>query len=59
LWLSWGKHFCAPILNCTKGPREENAAYMATWLDALNDDNRAIFAAAAHAQCAADNSTAI
>jgi antirestriction protein ArdC len=35
-------------------PREENAAYVATWLDVLKNDNRAIFAAAAHAQRAAD-----
>jgi len=35
-------------------PREENAAYIATWLAALKNDSRAIFAAAAHAQRAAD-----
>jgi antirestriction protein ArdC len=31
-------------------PREENAAYIATWLEVLKNDNRAIFAAAAHEQ---------
>ena len=30
------------------------AAYIATWLDVLTADNRAIFAAASHAQRAAD-----
>jgi antirestriction protein ArdC len=35
-------------------PREDNAAYIATWLEVLKNDNRAIFAAAAHAQRAAD-----
>jgi antirestriction protein ArdC len=35
-------------------PREENAAYIATWLEVLKNDNRAIFAAAAHAQRSAD-----
>ena len=33
---------------------EENAAYIATWLEVLKHDHRAIFAAAAHAQKAAD-----
>jgi len=36
-------------------PREENAAYIATWLEVLKNDNRAIFAAAAHAQRAVDS----
>jgi len=35
-------------------PREDNAAYIATWLEVLKNDNRAIFTAAAHAQRAAD-----
>jgi antirestriction protein ArdC len=35
-------------------PREENAAYIATWLEVLKNDNRAIFTAAAHAQRATD-----
>jgi antirestriction protein ArdC len=32
----------------------QNAAYIATWLDVLKNDNRAIFTAAAHAQRAAE-----
>jgi antirestriction protein ArdC len=35
-------------------PREDNAAYIANWLEVLKNDNRAIFTAAAHAQRAAD-----
>jgi antirestriction protein ArdC len=38
----------------TPEPRAEHAAYVASWLKALKDDKRAIFAAAAHAQRAAD-----
>jgi antirestriction protein ArdC len=35
-------------------PREDNAAYIANWLEVLKNDNRAIFAASAYAQRAAD-----
>jgi antirestriction protein ArdC len=35
-------------------PRDDHAAYLAHWLAVLKRDNRAIFAAAAHAQRAAD-----
>ena len=35
-------------------PCEDHAAYIANWLDVLTADNRAIFAAASHAQRAAD-----
>jgi antirestriction protein ArdC len=35
-------------------PREENAAYIATWLEVLKNNRHAIFTAAAHAQRAAD-----
>ena len=35
-------------------PREDHAAYIADWLGVLKADNRAIFAAASHAQRAAD-----
>ena len=38
----------------TLEPREDHAAYIANWLDVLTADNRAIFAAARHAQRAAD-----
>lgn len=34
--------------------REENAAYVQSWLKVLKSDERAIFAAASHAQRAAD-----
>ena len=35
-------------------PREEHAAYLASWLEVLKADKRAIFTFAAHAQRAAD-----
>lgn len=35
-------------------PREDHAAYIENWLQVLKNDKRAIFAAAAHAQRAAD-----
>ena len=36
-------------------PREENnTAYIATWLEVLQNDNKAVFTAAAHAQRATD-----
>ena len=38
----------------TPEPRAEHAAYVASWLKAVKDDKRAIFAAAAHAKRAAD-----
>jgi antirestriction protein ArdC len=38
----------------TLEPREDHAAYIANWLDVLKSDNRAIFAAASHAQRAVD-----
>src|ERR1035437_6637274 len=41
-------------LNLHQEPREENAAYIANWLEVLKQDSRAIFTAAAHAQRAAD-----
>ena len=41
-------------LDLTLEPREDHAAYIANWLDVLTADNRAIFAAASHAQRAAD-----
>jgi antirestriction protein ArdC len=34
--------------------REDHAAYIASWLEVLKNDKRAIFRAAAHAQKAAD-----
>jgi antirestriction protein ArdC len=49
-----GSAFLCADLELHQEPRQENAAYIATWLEVLKNDNRAIFAAAAHAQRAAD-----
>lgn len=49
-----GAAFVCADLALTPAPRAEHAAYIASWLKALKDDKRAIFAAAAHAQRAAD-----
>ena len=49
-----GSAFLCADLELHQEPREENAAYIGTWLEVLKHDNRAIFAASAHAQRAAD-----
>jgi len=49
-----GSAFVCADLNLYQEPREENAAYIANWLEVLKQDSRAIFTAAAHAQRAAD-----
>jgi antirestriction protein ArdC len=49
-----GAAFLCADLDLTLEPREDHAAYIASWLDVLKADNRAIFAAASHAQRAAD-----
>ena len=49
-----GAAFVLADLDIAPAPRAEHASYIASWLKALNDDKRAIFAAAAHAQRAAD-----
>jgi antirestriction protein ArdC len=49
-----GSAFLCADLELQQEPREENTAYVATWLQVLKRDNRAVFAAAAHAQRAAD-----
>lgn len=49
-----GAAFLAADLDIEPEPREDHAAYLQSWLKVLRDDNRAIFAAAAHAQRAAD-----
>src|SRR6267143_1863211 len=49
-----GAAFLCADLDLTLEPREDHAAYIANWLDVLQADNRAIFAAASHAQRAAD-----
>src|SRR5207245_10540862 len=49
-----GAAFLCADLDLTLERRDDHAAYMPTWLDVLKADNRAIFAAASHAQRAAD-----
>ncbi len=49
-----GSAFLCADLELHQEPREENAAYIATWLEVLKHDNHAIFTAAADAQRAAD-----
>lgn len=49
-----GAAFLCAGLGITPEPREDHAAYLASWLSVLREDKRAIFSAAAHAQRAAD-----
>ena len=49
-----GSAFLAVDLGLDLEPRDDHAAYVASWLKVLKDDKRAIFQAAAHAQRAAD-----
>jgi antirestriction protein ArdC len=49
-----GSAFLCADLELQQEPREENAAYIANWLEVLKNDKRFIFSAAAHAQRAAD-----
>jgi antirestriction protein ArdC len=49
-----GSVFIAVDLGLTPTPREAHAAYIASWISALENDHAAIFVAAAHAQRAAD-----
>jgi len=49
-----GSAFVCADLNLHQESREENAAYIASWLQVLKSDSRAIFTAAARAQRAAD-----
>jgi len=49
-----GAAFLCADLDLTPEPREDHAAYIASWLKVLKNDKRAIFSAAAHAQRAAD-----
>lgn len=46
--------FLCADLGLAAEPREDHAAYIASWLKVLQDDKKAIFSAAAHAQRAAD-----
>lgn len=49
-----GAAFLCADLGLALEDREDHAAYIEHWLGVLREDNRAIFAAAAHAQKAAD-----
>lgn len=49
-----GAAFLCADLGLAPEPRDEHAAYLASWLKVLRDDKRAIFTAASHAQRAAD-----
>lgn len=49
-----GAAFLCADLSLTPEPGEDHAAYIQSWLKVLKNDKRAIFAAAAHAQRAAD-----
>ena len=54
-WLpSWVRLSFAPIWKSPPRFAPDHAAYIASWLKALQDDKRLIFSAAAHAQRAAD-----
>lgn len=46
--------FLCAELGITPEIREDHAQYMQHWIDVLNEDHKAIFSAAAHAQRAAD-----
>jgi antirestriction protein ArdC len=46
--------FLCADLELTPGVREDHASYVASWIEALKNDKRAIFGAASHAQRAAD-----
>jgi len=49
-----GAAFLAADLALTPEVRDDHAAYIASWINVLKDDKRAIFTAASHAQRAAD-----
>jgi len=49
-----GAAFLCADLELALEPRPDHASYIATWLKVLAADNRAVFAAAAHAQRAAE-----
>jgi len=50
-----GSAYLAADLGLVPDVREENTAYIASWLKVLNSDSRAIFTAASHAQKAAEH----
>lgn len=49
-----GSAYIGADLGLAPDVREENAAYIQSWLKVLKEDKRAIFTAAAHAQRAAE-----
>lgn len=49
-----GAAFLCADLELELAPREDHSAYIASWLEVLKNDKRAIFSAAAHAQRAVD-----
>jgi antirestriction protein ArdC len=49
-----GSAFLSSDLELTPEVREDHAAYIHSWIKVLKNDTRAIFAAASHAQRAAD-----
>jgi antirestriction protein ArdC len=49
-----GAAFLCADLELALEPREDHASYIANWLEVLQNDSRAIFTAAAHAQNTAD-----
>jgi antirestriction protein ArdC len=49
-----GAAFLCAHLELAGDPRQENASYIANWLEVLRNDSRFIFKVAAHAQRAAD-----
>jgi antirestriction protein ArdC len=54
-----GAAFLCADLALTPETREDHASYIASWLEVLKNDKRAIFSAAAHAQRAADYLTGL
>lgn len=54
LFAELGAAFICADLAITPEPRDDHAAYIASWLEVLKNDKRAIFTAAAHARRAAD-----
>jgi antirestriction protein ArdC len=53
-----GAAFLCADLELTLEPREDHASYIATWLNVLAQDNRALFTAAANASVQRNTSTA-
>jgi len=54
LFAELGSAFVCADLALSNEPREDHAAYLASWLKVLNTDTKAIVTAASHAQRPAD-----